>query len=81
MLTNREQQSFYSDGERSEVASQFDKDEKDDIFRVLNASKSQGKLDGINKEEEKVENHSESEWQNGIPISPMSNTSRPERIR
>ena len=54
MLTNREQHSFSSDGERSEVASQFDKDEKDDIFRVLNHSKSQEKVEDIQREEEKL---------------------------
>jgi hypothetical protein len=43
MITHGEHAHFYSDGERSEVASQFDRDDKEDIFKVLNSNKSQGK--------------------------------------
>ena len=44
MLTQGEGPHFYSDGERSENASNFDFDESNDIFKVINPSKSHSSL-------------------------------------
>lgn len=63
MLTDRTV--FHSDGEKSEVNSQFDKEEKDDIFRVLNHYKSprRSRSHSHKDEEEKSERpHSDCEW-------------------
>jgi hypothetical protein len=85
MITDRAV--FHSDGEKSEVNSQFDRDDKDDIFRVLNhyksprRSRSHSNKDEDDRSEKFSEKMSEHEWKDGIPVSPLSVRSRPEIIR
>ena len=80
MLTQGEEEHVLSDGERSELGSNVE--ESEDIFRVLNRSKSQreGKEGGEGgEEEEKVWREDRELWKNGIPISPMSARSMPQQ--
>ena len=81
MITDRAV--FHSDGEKSEANSQFDRDDRDDIFRVLNHYKSprRSRSHSNKEEDERSEKMSEHEWKDGIPVSPISVRSRPEIVR
>lgn len=79
MITENGEHPFF-DADKSEMASHIDKEESEDIFKVLEPLKSKRSV-GHGEEEEKVEqdDHSECEWKDGIPISPFSVRSRPEK--